>query len=171
MESKEKFDQERKKACQEFIMEKTMNLNAVESQKFWKEFKKITTRKFNQKINPLEDDKGGILTENEEIEQLLFSTFFECRHMEGVSFNEEFYQETNKQYANIMEENHFENEDTAILDAEITKEEVIKNIKEIKSAGKSFDNHGCHPSMIKKIGPMCLSLILVLFSLCFNMKM
>ena len=82
LQSKDAFDQERKTACQEFIMEKTRNLNAVEAHKFWKEFKKITLRKTNQNINPLENENGDILTENEEIEQLLFSTFFECKHME-----------------------------------------------------------------------------------------
>ena len=170
IQSKENFDQERKKACREFIMEKTRNLNAVESQKFWNEFKRITTKKANQKINPLEDGEGGILTENEDIEQLLFSTFFQCKHMEGVQFDEDFYQQTNNQYINIMEQNHVDNEDTEILNTEITEEEVTKNIKEIKSAGKSFDNHGCHPTMIKKLGPMCLNLILILFNLCFNLK-
>ena len=39
--SKQKFDEAREKACKDFIIKKTSNLNAVQSQKFWKEFKKI----------------------------------------------------------------------------------------------------------------------------------
>ena len=171
--SKEEFDQERKRACQEFILDKTRNLNAVESQKFWKEFKKITTKKNQQKINPLDNGNGDILTENEEIEQLLFSTFFECKHMEEVSFNEEFHQQTNEQYENIMhhKENNEDQEETKELNSEISEEEIKKCLKEVKSSGKSFDNHNCQPAMLKNLGPQSLNLILFLFNLCFNMTM
>ena len=75
------FDEERKKACQEFIMKKAHNLNAAESQKFWKEFKKISTPSRNQAVNPLDDGEGGLVTEKAEKEKLLFSTFFEGKHM------------------------------------------------------------------------------------------
>ena len=143
LQSKDAFDQERKTACQEFIMEKTRNLNAVEAHKFWKEFKKITLRKTNQNINPLENEKGDILTENEEIEQLLFSTFFECKHMESVDFNEEFYQETNDTYKNIITQDDPPSEEAIELNSPITAAEISKTIKEIKSSGKSFDNHSC----------------------------
>ena len=169
LQSKDAFDQERKTACQEFIMEKTRNLNAVEAHKFWKEFKKITLRKTNQKINPLENEKGDILSENEEIEQLLFSTFFECKHMESVDFNEEFYQETNDTYKNIITQDDPPSEEAIELNSPITAAEISKNIKEIKCSGKSFDNHSCHPTMIKKLGPVCLNLLLILFNLCFSM--
>ena len=168
LQSKDAFDQERKIACQEFIMEKTRNLNAVEAHKFWSEFKKITTRKTNQKINPLENGEGDILTENEEMEQLLFSTFFECKHMESVGFNEEFYQETNDRYQYIIGQDDMNSEEVLELNSQITQEEIVKNIKEIKNSGKSLDNHSCHPTMIKKLGPLCLSLLLTLFNLCFS---
>ena len=169
LRSKEEFDQERKRACQEFIMNKTRNLNAVESQKFWKEFKKITTKKVNQNISPLEDCKGNILTENEEMEQLLFNTFFECEHMKEASFNEEFFVETNAKFDEIMEQVHVETEDSKQLNDSVTKEEIIKNIKAIKSSGKSIDNNGLHPEMLKKVGPKCLSLFLMLFNLCLHL--
>ena len=171
--SKEKFDQERKKACQEFIMDKTRNLNAVESQKFWKEFKKITTRKINQKVNPLEDGEGGILTETDEIEQLLFSTFFECRHMNEVPFDEEFYQKTNIEYNNIMQQENTDSEvieEANLINLNIGEEEIRKNIKAIKSNGKSFDNHDCHPEMIKNLGPGDINVLLTIFNLCFKMS-
>ena len=171
LQSKFEFDEERKKSCQEFIMKKTRNLNAVESHKFWKEFKKLTSKNTSQKMNPLYDGDGGILTNNEEVEQLLFSTFFECKHMQDASFDEEFYQETNRQYDDIMEATDEQNEDTEDLNADVTEEEIKRNIKEYKSCGKSFDNHGCHPEMLKKLGPLALHVIFILFNLCFRMKL
>ena len=171
LKSKANFDDERKKACQEFILAKTKNLNAVESHNFWKEFKKITCRKTNQKICPLEDGNGGIITESEDMEELLFTTFFECEHMNNVSFDEDFYQETNSQYdAIIQQEAQPDTGDSEDLNVPITQEEISKNIKAVKSSGKSVDNHGLHPEMLKKIGPRFLGLILILFNLCLQLK-
>ena len=171
LKSKADFDEERKRACQEFILTKTKNLNAVESNKFWKEFKKITCRKTNQKICPLEDGKGGIITECEEMEELLFTTFFQCEHMNNVSFDDDFYRETNTQYDAIMQqEGHSDSVDSEDLNMPITEEEIRKTIKSVKSSGKSVDNHGLHPEMLKKIGPKFLGLILILFNLCLQLK-
>ena len=176
IQSKEAFDQERKIACQNFIINKTKDLNAVEAHNFWKEFKRITTRKTNQAINPLEDGEGGIISEGEEMEKLLFSTFFECKHMDEVAFNQQFYEEINHEYEKIHEEEVTSTEeesdsDSQELNNEITAEEITKSIKESKSSGKSFDNHKCHPSMLKNLGPSCLNMILILFNLCFNMSL
>ena len=170
--SKIKFDEARKKACQDFIMKKTNNLNAVESQKFWKEFKKITSGKTTQKVNPLDDGDGGLLTENDEIEQLLFSTFFEGRHLEEASFDEQFYQDTNTLYEDIMKDDgSIDDEETTIeLNADITMDEVKSAIKGYKCSGKSFDNHGYQPEMFKHLGMLSLQLILMIFNLCLHMK-
>ena len=152
-------------------MKKANNLNAVESQKFWKEFKKIASTNKNQSVNPLDDGNGGLVTGNEEIEQLLFSTFFEGKHMVEASFDEHFYEETNKLYDDIInEDDNTENAETEELNSDITAEEIKNSIKNYKSSGKSFDNHGKHPEMLKNLGPLCLNLILILFNLCLHMK-
>ena len=170
-QSKSEFDEARKKACQDFIMKKTNNLNAVESQKFWKEFKKITSGKTTQKINPLEDGNGGLLTQNDEVEQLLFSTFFEGKHLAAASFDEQFYHETNAQYENIMnEDTNSESEETTELNSDITMLEIKSAIKSYKGSGKSFDNHGYQPEMFKHLGAISLQLILMIFNLCLHMK-
>lgn len=171
LQSKLKFDEERKKACQDFIMKKTRNLNAVESQKFWKEFKKLTSTNTNQKINPLYDGEGVLLTESEQVEQLLYTTFFECKHMKDATFDEQFYQETNSLYDDIMkDESVTTTEEIDELNADITEEEIKSNIKNYKSSGKSFDNYGHQPEMLKKLGPLSLHLLLILFNMCFKMK-
>ena len=172
LQSKLEFDEERKKACQEFIMKKAHNLNAAESQKFWKEFKKIATSNTNQSVNPLDDSDGGLVTEKEEIEQLLFSTFFEGKHMEEASFDEQFNEEINSQYDDIINgESNTENDDSEELNVDITEAEIRTNIKNYKSSGKSFDNHGNHPEMLKNLGPSSLNLIFILFNMCLHLKL
>lgn len=172
LQSKSEFDEERKKACQEFIMKKAHNLNAAESQKFWKEFKKITTSNINQSVNPLDDGEGGLVTEKEEKEQLLFSTFFEGKHMEEAGFDEHFHEQINNQYEDIIHgDGNTENEESAELNVDITETEIRNSIKNYKSSGKSFDNHGNHPEMFKNLGPLSLNLILILFNLCLHMKL
>ena len=172
IQSKLEFDEERKKSCQEFIMKKAHNLNAAESQKFWNEFKKITTQNINQSVNPLDDGEGGLVTEKEEKEQLLFSTFFEGKHMEEESFDEHFYEQINNQYEEIIHgDGNTENEESEELNADITDTEIRNSIKNYKSSGKSFDNHGNHPEMFKNLGPLSLNLILILFNLCLHMKL
>ena len=171
LQSKLEFDEERKRACQEFIMKKAHNLNAAESQKFWKEFKKLATSNTNQSVNPLDDGEGGLVTGKEEKEQLLFSTFFEGKHMEDANFDEHFYEQINTQYDDIINtERNEDNEDSDVLNAEITETEIRNNIKHYKSSGKSFDNEGNHPEMFKNLGPLGLNLILILFNMCLNMK-
>ena len=170
------FDEERQRACQEFIMKKTKNLNAVESHKFWKEFKKITIQKTNQKVSPLDDGDGGLVTECKEIEDLLFSTFFEGKHMEEESFDDKFYEETNNFYENIMNEETSADDDddvdenTKDLNADITTDEIVSAVKNSKTSGKSFDNHKYHPEMLKNLGPMSIQLILIIFNLCLQLK-
>ena len=172
IQTKVEFDEERQRACQEFIMKKTKNLNAVESHKFWKEFKKITLKKTSQKVNPLDDGDGGLLTECEEIEELLFSTFFEGKHMEEESFDDQFYQETNSLYDDIMNEERStdDDEDTEDLNADITIGEIESAVKNYKTSGKSFDNHGYHPEMFKNLGPFSIQLILIIFNICLQLK-
>ena len=172
LQAKLEFDEERKKACQEFIIKKAKNLNAAESHQFWKEFKKIATVNTNQSVNPLDNGEGGLITEKDEKEKLLFSTFFEGKHMEGGNFDEHFYEEINNQYEDIINDADITgNEESEALNADITELELRSSIKNYKTSGKSFDNHGNHPEMFKHLGPLTLNFILILFNLCLHMKL
>ena len=51
--SKQLFDEERKRTCDEFILEKTRSLNTADSLKFWKRFNKLFKKKVDQGIDPL----------------------------------------------------------------------------------------------------------------------
>ena len=111
------------------------------------------------------------MTEIEENEQLLFSTFFEGKHMEGAAFDDDFYEEINNQYEDITNSEVNTESDETGLNADISMTEVESSIKNYKCSGKSFDNHGNHPEMFKKLGLPCINLILMLFNLCFHMKL
>ena len=61
--TKEAFDNARKKECQDFLIQKASKLNSVQSLRFWKEFNLIFKKKTEQKIDPLIDKEGNLLTE------------------------------------------------------------------------------------------------------------
>ena len=129
--SKETFDDARKEECHNFLLQKTSRLNSAQSLRFWKEFNLIFKKKKGQKIDPLFDKEGTLLTEEEDIEELLFETFFEGHHLHDGEFDDHFYNETNKIYENIMNTQNANNEyqNYEDINAKIT-------IREIKSAIK-----------------------------------
>ena len=82
----------------------------------------------------------------------MFSTFFEAKHLKAFNFNEEFCATVNRMYneaidLSVADQN---NPDTDIknLNKTISLEEIEKNIKQISSSGKSFDNMSFHPAML-----------------------
>ena len=76
IEAKTLFDEKRKKACSDFIIERARNLNSVQAQKFWKQFNALFKNKCEQHVEPLIDPKGKIISDSIEIEKEMFSTFF-----------------------------------------------------------------------------------------------
>lgn len=169
--SKKEFDEAREKACNDFIVNKTKNLNSTQSQKFWKEFKNMISSKSNHSINPLDDGDGGLLTESAQIEKLLFSTFFEGKHLKEAKFDEEFYTEINEIYEEVMNDNtNSGGEETDELNSTITLKEITDSIKKYKCSGKSFDNHGFQPEMFKHLKPQTLKFLQKIFNICLNKK-
>ena len=173
--AKEQFDNERKKVCEDFILEKTKTLNAAESVAFWKRFNKLFKTKSDKGVDPLKDDIKGIVTENCDIEQKLFSTFFESKHLVAENFDDLFYEEVTHMYEEIKSTNHetpdrHENikELRAKLNEEITIKEIKKAIKKTKGNNKSLDNHNMHPKMLHNLGPNALKLLKKLFNNCLE---
>ena len=81
-------------------------LNSTQSQKFWQDFNKLFKKKTVQKIDPLIDENGALLTENDKLDQCLFSAFFEGKHLIGGDFDDNFYQEINNIYDQIMRDEY-----------------------------------------------------------------
>ena len=168
--AREEFDQERKTVCKEFLVNKVKNLNSVQAQHFWREFNKMFKKKSVQRIDPLSDDKGGLLTDEKDMENCLFSIFFEGKHLENQAFDNNFYDEICNLYNEIIEEDHLQHpqDNPATVDdlnAEITIEEITKSLK---SNGKSVDNFNFHPKMLKNLGPEAIKMLHKIFNLCFT---
>ena len=169
--TKDEFDKARKIECEKFIMEKTKSLNAANCKKFWKEFNKLFKKKSEQKIDPLEDGNGGLITDNKDIEEQMFATFFECRHMSNEDFDDVFCDTVNELYVEIMAETDTETEEDAEqrqLNSEITVEEIKKAIKSTDPNKISLDNHQMHPQMLHHFGDEAINLIQRLFNLSMN---
>ena len=182
-ESKEAFDNTRKEECRKFILRKTSNLNAAQSSQFWKEFNKVfKTTTDNAVESFLKDDL--LVTERESIEEILFETFFEGLHLKEAesTFDQVFYTEVNTLYDQIKQ-NSFditgevrekdtqgENKDThfGCLNDDVTFWEICQVIKSSSPGGKSFDNNGIHPIMLKNLGTQARNCLLLIFNRTFR---
>ena len=153
-DSKLAFDNTRKQECQDFLIKKTSKLNSVQALRFWKEFNLIFKKKTPQKIDPLFNEKGDFLTDETDMEELMFATFFEGHHLQSGNFDDHFYSETNRIYNNIIQQNSTEdidNEDTEDLNAEITVQEIKTAIKSYQTSGKSSDKEHFNPEMFRHL--------------------
>ena len=173
--AKDDFEETRKHACQQFILNETCNLNAAQLSKFWKDFNRLFKPQSDQQVEGLVKEDGTVLTENQHIEQELFDTFFKAKHIEEnlEKFDEPFYQETNQLYSEIKKngfapENMDNFQHSSKLYSPITPYEVLDTIKENKSSAASFDNTEVHPSMLKHLGPIAVHALSTLFSLCLR---
>ena len=164
--AKEAFDEERKKVCQDFLINKAKQLNSVEAQRFWKEFNKLFKKKEKQKIDPLDNGNNGVFTEPQEIEKCLFSTFFEAKHLIDGNFDDAFYNEINNLYEEIINDATDpinEDEDVHQINRDVTLEEINKAIK---YTGNSVDNCNFHPTMFRHLGNKAKTMLQKLFNLC-----
>jgi hypothetical protein len=161
------FDEERKRACENFLIDTAKQLNSAQAQRFWKDFNKLFKKKSTQNIDPLVDDNKILQTDSDRIEQCLFSVFFEARHLTDGDFDDHFYQEVNNIYDQIVNEDlpNETEENVRNLNCNITLQELQKAIK---ANGKSVDNFNFHPSMFRHLGDTALALILRIFIICLK---
>ena len=78
--AKENFEQRKQSEGKDFILKRTSNLNSAQAKNFWKEFNKMFKKKADNQVEPLIDDEGNVITETKEINNTMFSTFFEANH-------------------------------------------------------------------------------------------
>ena len=166
------FDEERKLACQNFLIDTAKQLNSAQAQRFWRDFNKLFKKKTTQNIDPLMDENGTLQTDSEKIEQCLFSVFFEAKHLTDGDFDQCFYQQVNNIYDDITNEQH--EEDLTEDEENVNKYNLNKDItiaefmKALKSSGKSVDNFNFHPSMFKHLGNTAVSLLIKIFNICLK---
>ena len=174
IDTKECFDNERKRLCQDFIIESTKSLNAAESADFWKKFKAMFANTCEKGVDPLNDENLGIITENSEIEDKLFDTFFQSKHLQEADLDDNFYDEIMREYEDIQQNNLQDEREAGttepqfILNAPITVKEIKAAIKKTKCSNKGLDNHNMHPKMLHNFGETALKLLEKLFNECLE---
>ena len=169
--AREVFDTARKEACSEFIINKTKNLNNAQMSNFWKEFNVIFKKHTSQKVDPIEDEENGLLTETEDINKCMFSVFFEGKHLEKEKFNEQFYEDISLLYEEIKNQDYEEEE----VHPEVRDLNQPVSIAEIKKAigskAKSVDNQNVHPKMLEHLGPQAIKVLQIIFNSCITNKL
>lgn len=171
-EARRVFDETRMKECKRYLLQQTSLLNTSQCHKFWKNFKKIFGKKESNSVDPLDDGQGGLITENQQKEEVLFATFFGGKHLEDNKFDDAFDAEVTKLYEeeklNDFVDAGSEELDDDLLNGEISIEEIKHSIKNYEISGKSFDNLNFHPSMLKNLGQKALHTLHQLFNTCLN---
>ena len=180
-DAREIFDTAREEDCKAFILRKTSNINAAQATEFWKEFNKVFKNQSDNCVEPLlQDDQ--LVTDNEKIEELLFETFFEGLHLKKAepSFDRVFFDEVNSLYDRIKTDGFKESDETCDtntreentakdrLNEDISLFEVQEVLKTSSASGKSFDNKGIHPTMLKNLGPSATNCLQQIFNRCFK---
>ena len=170
--AKTEFDEKRKKACSDFIMDRAKNLNSAQALKFWKQFNALFKKKCDQHVEPLFDDNYTLISDNKEIEREMFSTFFEGKHLSMVDFDDEFFNETNLIYENIMSEIEESNDQNRSIPYHLNSRITVKEIKEViknqKAGTKSLDKDKFHPKMFKQLSDKAMTLMCKLYNICFS---
>ena len=169
VEARDAFENERKTVCQDFLINKAKQLNSAQARQFWQDFNKIFKKKSIQKIDPLLIDDNKLLTETKDIEKCMFSVFFEAKHLVKENFDDIFYEQINNIYDRIIEQNEQHSENSIYQKCKLYDEITAAEIrKAMKSNGKSVDNFGFHPKMMKHLGNRAISTLEKLFNLCLS---
>ena len=162
--SKEAFDEARKKECENFIINKTRDLNTSQVRNFWKKFNSIFKKKNKSGVDPLLDN-GSFITEAEEIEEKLFGTFFQCKHMIEGDFDEFFFNTVNNLYEELETDNIETCESQKELNKDVSLSEIKKAIKSTDMNKTSLDNFNMHPKMLLNFSELALEILQKLFNL------
>ena len=170
--AKENFEKQKQIEGKDFILQRTRKLNSAQAKHFWKEFNKMFKKKVDNKVEPLIDEKGNLITEQKGINDTMFSTFFEAKHLRAFQFDDEFCATVTHIYNEAIDitmiDQNESDEDQKNLNNVITLSEIKKTIKQTNSSGKSFDNMSFHPSMLKHLGENALKILCKLFNLCLS---
>ena len=168
-QAKKEFDEARKRECELFIINQTKDLNSAQRLEFWRKFNKLFKKKSDPGVEPLIDEEGNIITSSSDIEECMFSTFFEGKHLHGSDFDTMFCEEINKNYQEIINSELEEDNDLVTdLNADIKIEEIRTTIKKYKASGKSADKEQFNPKMFSHLGDRFLEYIQKLANICLN---
>ena len=179
--SKDEFDSKRKEECRIFIMKNTKDLNTAQTREFWKRYNKLFGKEKDSKVEILMDSEGNLLTEDKNKEAFMFKTFFEGHHLDKEEFDENFHSEVCTEYESAKNQEFISSSMQGTGTPVTTDERIhtryndpieesdIRYILRYKnSTGKSFDEDGMHPIMLKHIGPNMITALVKLFNMCLE---
>ena len=70
-----------KKALEYHLSQKTSELNRMQTEGFWRQLKRMLKSNTSNQIESLWNDRKVIMSGNKEIEQEMFQTFFQAKHI------------------------------------------------------------------------------------------
>ena len=181
--AKDAFDSKRKEECRNFVLQNTKDLNTAETREFWKKFKRLFGKDRDNRTEVLVNSDEKIITEEQDKESFMFSTFFEGSHLKKEEFDKAFYDSISETYATAKSKGFPGHCDTLLHDAEthgdqstshvlynepIGEDEIRFVLNNKKSNGKSFDMEEIHPMMLKCMGPNTIRALAKLYNLCLS---
>ena len=157
--ARESFKKEHTKARNEWVHKELDGLNVIESQVFWKRYKRYFTTRDDSIISNLICPETDQLAEtDEDREELLFKTFFCGTHIDNNTFDEEHLSKISddiskftEQEDNTMKTQPLNEEENAIMNGEITIGDISWAISKQKTQGKSPDGNSIHPVFLKHL--------------------
>ena len=156
-------------------------LNTKDSIEFWKRYKKQFCKMPENSVGHLiKPDNSGLTQNDAEKEEILFSTFLKCSHLENKDFDDEWLK-TMEEHVSQLEENNWdidedeegdpdledmleENDDNLYLNSEIQYDDVLAAISAQKTAGKCSDMDKFHPLLLKKLPREAIKFLALLFN-------
>ena len=169
-EAKEQFSNNLIAEKNNWIRCKLENLNVIESQRFWKNYKKCLVEEEKQYLGNLEKD-GVIYTEDKDKEEVLFQEFFTGAHTDSNNYDTTFDDQINKTYQGLVDCQFSPQQadiSASYLNEEITMDELLSAIKHQNDSAKSFDDNDIHPCMIKRLPASSVQIVMRIFNLCFS---
>ena len=142
VDAKTKFDVARKTACSEFILKQTQDLNTSEARDFWGNFQKMFETRKTQQVGPFLNYNNEYLFKDPELEEELFSTFFQGKHISDnmQSFDTKFDSQIKLQYEGVLDKiNSANNYELSSVNGPITTIEMKRALQSESRSGKSFE--------------------------------
>ena len=149
----------------DWVHRKLEGLNVRQSEEFWSKYKHVFGSLPDNSIGNLSDE-GVLITNDTKKEDLMFKTFFKGGHLKNRNFDEDHYQEINRELTEIINEvDDPEVQEDDTLNSRILLSEVNDAIAKQKMNDKSMDTYGIHPIMLKKFGSKTRDFINRLFNI------
>ena len=163
--AKDRFTQEITKAKNSYLDSVCSNLNDSNGQLFWKHFNRTFYPKsdISKNIGSLKNELGEVLSEDSCKAHLFYKDIFLGQHLSNSPFDDNW----KTIVENYVGKSDFLDDTKDELNIPIMVDEIVSVQTKLKTSGKSIDNDGIHPQMLKYCGQQFLILLYKLFNAAF----